>query len=113
MTMAVASEIDTKVYIGDAAVLLNRRRATIRGWEREQMLPQELRSYRDTRGWRYWTPDQIIGIKRWIIEADMRPGKAFEHYKPTPEQIAAHIAKCRGARKPRLVDDPDLDLSDE
>lgn len=90
--------VQERIYIGEAAERLDRRRATIRGWEREEVLPRRMRARRDERGWRYWTPEQIEMIRRWIVRTDMRPGKAFLHYQPTPEQVAEHIAKTRRTR---------------
>ncbi len=71
------SENETKLQIGDVALMLGRVAHTIRGWEREGRLPENLRSHRDERGWRYWTPDQVEGIKQWIIDEDIRPGKGL------------------------------------
>lgn len=96
-------ETAEKLYISDVAETLNRKPATIRDWERRKILPENLRSLRAERGWRYWTPEQVDKLKQWMLDSDMRPGKGLPHYKPTAAQIDAHI---EGQRKPRKnVDD--------
>lgn len=97
MTTETEQQVD-KVYITEVAEAVNRRPATVRHWERNGILPKHLRSTRADRGWRYWTREQVEGIKQWLIDEDMRPGKGLPHYKPTPEQIAAGL---EGQRKPR------------
>ena len=57
--------------------MIGRVAHTIRQWESHDRLPDHLRSQRNSRGWRYWTPEQVEGIKDWIITAEMEPGKAF------------------------------------
>ena len=71
------SENEVRLQIGDVALMLDRVAHTVRGWEREGRLPEHLQSKRDERGWRYWTPDQVEGIKQWIIDNDIRPGKGL------------------------------------
>jgi hypothetical protein len=90
-----------RIYIREAAEMLNRRPATLRMWEREDLLPKRLRSHRSERGWRYWLPDQIQDIGKWMIDEDMRPGRGLEHYHPTPEKLAAHLEGQRLPRKNR------------
>lgn len=85
-------------YISELADFLDRRPNTVRGWERDGLLPESCRSTRDDKGWRYWTRAQAEEIKHWIEATDRRPGKGLSHYKPTPEQIASHIAKTRSPR---------------
>ena len=87
-----------KVYISEAAELLDRREHTLRIWEYRAMLPQHLRAHRDEREWRYWTEAQVEEIGRWLVEHDIRPGKGLKGYRPTPEQLAEHRQKMRGPR---------------
>ena len=87
------------IYITEVAELINRRPHTIRDWERKGVLPDSLKSNRSSRGWRYWTNQQIQGIKEWMKEEDMRPGKGLPHYKPTDKQIELHILRQRRPRK--------------
>jgi hypothetical protein len=69
---------EERLYIGDVAAQLDRVPHTIRMWEqRTNFLPKRLIPHRDERGWRYWTPDQVDGIKKWLIDEDIRPGRAF------------------------------------
>ncbi len=77
------SENEVRLQIGDVALMLDRVSHTVRGWERDGRLPPELQSKRDERGWRYWTPEQVEGIKNWIVENDIRPGKG----------LRAHLSK--------------------
>lgn len=91
-------EENDRIYIADAAAMLNRRPATLREWERSGILPRKLRSKRSDRQWRYWTSEQIEEIQQWMQEIDLRPGKGLPHYHPTEEQINHHL---EGQRKPR------------
>lgn len=85
--------------ISDLAIFLNRRTDTIRGWERDGVLPKKLMPTRDENKWRSWTQEQAEQIKLWIQTEDRRPGKGLEHYNPTPEQAEAHIEKTRGQKE--------------
>jgi hypothetical protein len=88
-----------RVYIRDAAEALNRRIATLRKWEQLGVLPHHLIPHRGERGWRYWTPEQIEGMKQWIKETDRRPGKGLPHYDPTEEDLNRAIAMMRRPRR--------------
>lgn len=69
---------ETRLYIGDVSAELGRVPHTIRMWERRPgFLPAALKPKRDDRGWRYWTPEQVDAIKKWLVDEDIRPGKAF------------------------------------
>jgi DNA-binding transcriptional MerR regulator len=90
--------MDTKsrqIYIREAAELLNRRMGTLRKWEQQNVLPKHLRAHRGIRGWRYWTPEQIEGIKEWIRKTGRFSGNALPHYNPTKKQLAETIEKMR------------------
>src|SRR5438309_965319 len=84
-----------QIYIREAAELLNRRMGTLRKWEQQKVLPKPLRSHRGTRGWRYWTPEQIEGIKEWIRDTGRFSGNALPHYNPTEKQLDKAIEKMR------------------
>jgi hypothetical protein len=88
-----------RIYIREAAELLNRRMATMRKWEQLGVLPAHLRPHRGKRGWRYWTPSQIQGIREWLRDTDRRPGKGLPHYNPTEDQLDAAIASMRVPRR--------------
>lgn len=64
-------------YIGEVSERLNRKPHTIRVWIYQNKLPEHLLPYRDEKNWRYWTSDQIEGLKNWIISEDVRPGKGL------------------------------------
>lgn len=91
---------DERIYIRDAAEILNRRMDTLRKWDRKH-LPEELRSHREESGrkWRYWTPKQIKGIFDWIEETDRRPGKGLPHWNPSEEEIEKLYEKLRKPRR--------------
>ena len=89
-----------RIYIREAAALLNRRMSTLRKWEQLEVLPLHLRPHRGQRGWRYWTPDQIEGIREWLRDTDRRPGKGLPHYNPTELQLDRAISAMR---KPRAA----------
>lgn len=88
-----------RVYIREAAELLGRRMATLRKWEQLGVLPPHLRPHRGNRGWRYWTPDRIEGIREWLRDTDRRPGKGLPHYNPTEAQLDAAIKAMRRPRR--------------
>jgi hypothetical protein len=96
------SEIESveRIYIRDAAELLNRRMATLRKWEHLGVLPEHLMPHRGHRGWRYWTPSQIQGLREWLRDTDRRPGKGLPHYNPTEDQLDAAILSMRAPRHP-------------
>jgi hypothetical protein len=74
----VKNQVAEKVYrVSEVARMLDRVPHTIRMWEYHDRLPAHLRSSRDERGWRIWTEAQVDGLKRWIVDEDMRPGKAL------------------------------------
>jgi len=94
-------EADDRIYIRDAAELLNRRMGTLRKWENQKVLPPHLRSHRGHRGWRYWTAEQVEGIREWLRDTDRRPGKGLPHYNPTDEALDRAIAAMRMPRPSR------------
>lgn len=95
---------EDRIYIGEAAFLLDRRIGTIRKWEREGLLPDEFKPERDDRGWRYWSQDQIDGIREWMKEIDLRPGKGLPYnQKTTEEQVRQHLRNLRRPRGRRIV----------
>lgn len=63
--------------ISEVAVRIGRVSHTIRLYEKRPDFPDELKSRRDERGWRWWTEDQVEGIKQWIVDNDIRPGKGL------------------------------------
>lgn len=93
--------IESRVYIVELGEAVNRRPATIRQWERSGILPKELLPQRNERDWRFWTSAQVEGIKKWMRDQDLRPGKGLAHYQPTPDEVDAHIAGQRLPRKDR------------
>jgi hypothetical protein len=95
-----------RIYIREAAEALDRQMSTLRKWEQLGALPKHLQPHRGERGWRYWTPDQIEGIKEWIRETDRRPGKGLPHYNPTEAQLDKAIQHMRRPRKCVICDQP-------
>jgi hypothetical protein len=96
--MATKQEAE-RVYIREAAEILDRRMGTLRKWEQLGVLPKHLRPHRGDRGWRYWTPSQIKGLQEWIRKTDRRPGKGLPHYNPTEEELGKVMQKLRRPRK--------------
>lgn len=82
-------------YIKDLADEINRKPNTIRGWERDLILPVDLFPYRDDNGWRYWTSYQVVLFKRWIRESKRHPGMGLANYNPSRKEIEAHIKNTR------------------
>lgn len=63
--------------ISEVAQRLGRVPHTVRVWEYDKRLPEHLLPQRDERGWRWWTEEQVEGIKQWIKDEDIRPGKGL------------------------------------
>lgn len=84
-----------RIYIKELSGLIDRKPATIRAWERDDALPDHLRSSRDERGWRYWTDEKVTQIREWLVDTDRRPGKGLPFYQPDPERIQLHIHRQR------------------
>lgn len=84
----------TRYTISEAAVLLDRSPHTLRSWDRNSSMPEELRPERDEHGHRYWTPDLIHEIKNWIKDNNFHPGNGIA-YHPSPERLQSHINKIR------------------
>ena len=63
--------------ISDVADELKRAPHTVRLWEKRPDFPPDLIPARDERGWRWYTAEQVEGLKQWLIDADIRPGKAL------------------------------------
>lgn len=88
---------DGHIYLGELALLLNRRPNTIRHWERSGRLPRRLRPSRNgPKGWRSWTPDQVEAIKEWMEAERMVPGSGLHNFDATPEKVDDLLAKLRG-----------------
>jgi hypothetical protein len=74
-----------RVYIAELASVLDRTQHTIRLWQRDRILPHGTYPARDSRGWRYWTPEQVDLIMAWL---ETRRPQSFEK-----------LTKLRGPRK--------------
>lgn len=72
---------EKRLYIGEVAESLNRKPHTVRVWLYQHRLPEHLIPHRDERNWRYWTDEQLEGLKLWLVEADLRPGKGLDTTK--------------------------------
>jgi len=69
---------DKRLYsIGEVADELNRVSHTIRIWLYRGIVPKHLIPQRDERNWRWWTREQVEGLKEWVITSDLRPGKGL------------------------------------
>lgn len=67
--------------ISEVAAELGRVPHTIRVWGYNNRIPDHLKPTRTARGWRVWTREQIEGLKLWIIEEDLTPGKGLRNYE--------------------------------
>jgi len=81
---------DERVYIPEAAELLDRRIGTLRKWEADDVLPANLMPRRGKRRWRYWSQEQIDLIRAWMIDTDRRPGRMR-----TPRAKRTSVAKTQ------------------
>jgi DNA-binding transcriptional MerR regulator len=94
-----------RIYIREAAQILNRRIGTLRKWESDGVLPEHLRSNRGRANWRYWTPEQIEQIREWMRDTDRRSGKGLTHWNPTEKELDKAIERMRrphSSRRSRL-----------
>jgi hypothetical protein len=99
-----------RIYIRELAGIVDRSVHTIRLWQVSQngkppILPLHLFPKRDSRNWRYWTPQQVDQIREWMDRELIVPGSAAGKYRPDPEQIREMLKKLReprpSRRKPR------------
>lgn len=63
--------------ISEVAKELGRVPHTVRVWQYQNRLPEHLKPARNERGWRVWTAAQIEGLKKWVIDEDLTPGKGL------------------------------------
>lgn len=92
--MSAVPEASLRYSISEAAVLLDRSPQTLRSWDRNHSMPVELRPKRDEQNNRYWTPELIEQIKKWIVDNHFHPGRGIS-YEPTPERLQQHINRIR------------------
>ena len=86
--------------IKDLATAVHRSETTIRNWDRASRLPEELRPHREgDLGWRFWTEEQVAGIRVWMREARMFPGGGLPHYHPSATEVDASIDRLRERRR--------------
>lgn len=86
------------ISIGQLSERINRRAATIRMWEHEGLLPEQLRGLRDARGWRWWSAEQVEAIREW--SAGRYPGSSLSWYHPTRDQVDGTIERMRKHEEP-------------
>lgn len=94
--MAAKTKAEKRYSITEAAEKLDRSPHTLRSWDRNGAMPARLRPKRDSLGHRYWTPELIEQIKKWIEDNHFHPGRGID-YHPTQKQLKAHIDKIRNA----------------
>lgn len=87
-----------RVYMRQLAEILDRSSHTIRGWERDGILPKALRPSRDEKNWRYWTPAQAMKIKAWMTAQNMQPGKGLSGFSPDGDQVDVMMSQLRRPR---------------
>ena len=88
---------EERVYLRDLAVLIDRRMNTIRSWD----LPDELQPQRDDRGWRYWLPAQVEGIRCWMASEGKAPGHGLRNSRQSLEVTQRMLATMRQPRPSR------------
>jgi len=98
---APATPTRRQIFIKEAAFILNRREDTLRKWETKGALPEHLRPQRASRGWRWWTVEQLDEIKEWM---KTRPiGHALPHYTPNEQASKIAVSNMRRPRYPTIV----------
>ncbi len=76
-----------KIYISELAKLVGRSAHTVRQWERDKVLPYALMSFRADNGYRFWKPDQVEGIRNWLVKTDRKAGKGLKFYQQEKENV--------------------------
>lgn len=89
---------EQRVYMRDLARLLDRSSGTIRGWERDGLLPKRLLPHRDEKGWRYWKLGQVAKIQEWMVKNRMAPGKGLSGYQPSVDTVQGMLRQLREPR---------------
>lgn len=102
-----ASAISHRYSISEAAVLLDRSPHTLRSWDRNEVMPVELRPSRDANGNRYWTKELIEQIKGWIAESGFHPGRGID-YHPDAQRLQQHIERIRHSSRRGTDDSTEL-----
>jgi DNA-binding transcriptional MerR regulator len=69
------SKKEKRYTVSEVAEKVGRSAHSVRLWDRYSKLPTELMAQRDDSGWRYWTEEQVEGIKIWLL--DIYPGKGI------------------------------------
>lgn len=90
-----------RIYCDELGRMIHRKTETIRKWEKHPVhpLPKRLHPKRGTRGWRYWTEEQVYGrngVIAWMRKHDLRPGKDVTD----PSKEVEHINHLR---KPKYL----------
>ena len=100
------------IFIREAARLLNRRMGTLRRWDAEDILPEHLRPHRGHGGskWRFWTPDQIEGIREWVRDTNRHSGNGLKNYNPTEKDLEKAINKMRRPHPKRISEADQIDI---
>lgn len=62
-----------RVYPAEMAAILERSVHTLRQWEANGLLPAAAIPHRDSRGWRYWDPEQVDVLREWIESRRPQP----------------------------------------
>lgn len=88
-----------RIYLHELSRILDRSSHTIRGWEKSDLLPKRLLPHRNEKGWRYWTPSQVDGLKAWVVKKNMVPGKGLSGFTPSPDRVQEMFAKLRQPRE--------------
>jgi hypothetical protein len=100
-----------RIYMRELSKQIDRNSHTIRGWERDKILPRGLVPHRDDKGWRYWTDSQVVKMKEWMGTNGMAPGKGLSGFTPSVEKVQEMMTKLREPRDLELVKCPQCDRS--
>jgi hypothetical protein len=92
-----------RIYLKEMAEQIDRRMTTVRLWERNGVLPEDLQARRDERNWRYWTPAQVKRIRAWMKNEGRAPGSGLRNVKPSDAQTQKILAGLRQPRPDRRI----------
>lgn len=102
--MATSAPAKKHIYMRELSAILDRSSHTIRGWERDGLLLKKLLPHRDEKGWRYWTPSQVVQLVEWMKRKGMQPGKGLAGFEPTEAQVESMMQQLRQPRDIEAVD---------
>lgn len=100
------------VPIRELAARVDRQVSTVRKWDTEGHLPEELKPYRDSRGRRFWSETQVEAVVRWM-NAERRVISSAIPVDLNEDQMARYLEGVRKKRGAMQIISERLDALEE